>query len=160
MGLCNPVYAFGSAVVSGLGPGLPVPESLLGLRNPVYALKSAIIAGLGPGSPVSTSPDLLNPVYALRLVTIVGLGPGSSAREFLPFLDPIHSPKCTGSPPALADLNPVLCSYAVKRFEFDTSVTSYFSVVLISLCGSLFVRFPNDTCCCAQEFFFMNYLTS
>ena len=60
-----PVYAFGSAVVAGLGPGPPVPGSLLGLCNLIYALKSAIIAGLGPGLPVPGSLDLWNSVYAI-----------------------------------------------------------------------------------------------
>ena len=213
LGLCNPMYAFGSAVVASLGPGPPVPGSLLSLHNHVYALKSVIIGGLGPGPPVSRSPDLLNPVYAfgsaviaslgpspadpgfllglcspiyalksavlaglgpsvprcldllnpvyaIWSATIAGLGPGPPAHEFLPFLDFILSPKYTGSPTALADLSPVLCSYALKRFVFDTSVTSYFSAVLVSLCDNGCVLFTNKSYCCAQEFLFMNYVTS
>ena len=156
----NPIYALGSVVVACLGPGPPVPGPLLGLRNPVYTLKSAISAGLGPGPPVSGSTDLLNPVYAFGSAIIAGLGPGSPAHEFLPFLDPIHSPKYTGSPTTLADLGAVLCSYAVKRFVFDTSVTSYLSVVLVYLCDNLCVLFPNESYSCAQEFLFMNSVTS
>ena len=176
-----------SAVITGFGPGPPVPGPLLGLRNPVYALKSAIIAGLCPGPPVSRSPDFLNAVYAfgsavvaslgpgppvpgcldfpnlvyaLGSATIAGLGPGPPAHEFLPFLDPIHSPKYNGSPTTLTDLNPVICSYAVKRFVFDTSVTLFLSVVLVSLSDNLCVLFSNEFYSCAQEFLFMNYVTS
>ena len=115
LGLCNPVYAFGSATVADLGPCPPVPAFLLGLCNSIYALKSAVVAGLGPGPPVSGSLDLWTPVYALESAVIAGLGPGPPAHEFLPFLDPIHSPNYARSPTALANMNPVLCSYAVKR---------------------------------------------
>ena len=66
----------------------------------------------------------------------------------------------TGSPTTLADLSPVLCSYALKRFMFDTPVTSYLSVVLVSLCDNLCVLFPNKSYYRAQEFLFMNYVTS
>ena len=120
--------------------------------------KSAVIAGLGPVPPVSGSPDLLNHVHALGSTIIAGLGPGPPAHDFLPFLDPIHSPKYTGST-ALADLSPVFCSYALKRFVFDTSVTSYLSVVLVSLCDNLCIIFPSESYCCAQEFLFVNYVT-
>ena len=156
----NPVYALESTVIAGFGPGPPVPGPLLGLLNTVYTLKSAIIAGLGPGPPVSRSPDLLNPVFALGSATVAGLGPGPPAHEFLPFLGPIHSPKYTGSSTALADLRLVLCSYAVKHFVFDTSVTSYLYVVLLSLCDNLCALFSNESYCCSQEFLFMNYVTS
>ena len=68
------MYAFGSAIVAGLGPGPLVPGPLLGLCNPVYACKSAVIAGLGPGTPVSGFLDLWNSVYVLGLVVVAGLG--------------------------------------------------------------------------------------
>ena len=45
--------------------------------------------------------------------------------------------KYTGSPAALADLDAVFCSYAVKRFVFDTPVTLYLSVVLVFLYDNL-----------------------
>ena len=88
------------------------------------------------------------------------MGPGPPAHEFLPFLDPIHSHKYTGSPTTLADLGAVLCSYAVKRFVFDTSVTSYFSAVLVTPCDNFCVLFPNESYCCAQELLFISYVTS
>ena len=42
---------------------------------------------------------------------------------------------------------------------FDTSVTSYFSVVLVSMCDNFFVLYPKESYS-AQEFLFMNYVTS
>ena len=45
--------------------------------------------------------------------------------------------KYTGSPAALADLDAVFCSYAVKRFVFDTPVTLYLPVVLVFLYDNL-----------------------
>ena len=122
-------------------------------KRPECPFKSAIIAGLGPGPSVFGFPDLLNPIYALGLAIIAGLDPGSPVREFLSFFDPIHSPKYTGSTTALADLSPVFCSYAVKRFVFDTFVTSYL-FVLVSLCDNLCVLFPNESYYCTQKFFF------
>ena len=180
------MYAFGSAVVARLGPGPPVPGSLLGLCYPIYALKSAIIAGLGPSPLVPDSwacvilftflsqlllldlaPVLQFPgpwicgilFMPLGLLSLLVWVPSPPAHRFLPFLDPIHSPKYTGSPSALADLSPVLCSYAVKCLIFDALVI-YLSVVLVSVCDNLCVFFFNEPYCYAQEFLFVTCVTS
>ena len=103
---------------------------------------------------------LCNPIYALKSAAVAGLGPGSSAHGFLPFLDLIHSPKYTRSSTAFADLCLVLCSYVVKRFVFYASVILYLFVAIVSLCDNLCVLFLNESYCCAQEFFFVNCVTS